>query len=161
MVAPSNASPASGMSPKERELFNICGDAPDPSGRTSARGMQSTLHLGRAKYGEPKVFYKSRGGVERLLTVDVYKVEGAPLEIFLFCPLCSTEDHPHNLRLTSDQKAIDYKVDELVHRGGRLNVSDPIGCTWEIDGTRAVGIVSTTNLCRWRVVIENNVARDV
>lgn len=155
------ASPAQGMGPTERELFHICGDVPDPSGRSGAEGFQSTLDLSKTKHGEPKIRYQDRSGQTFILTADVYKYEGAPLEVHILCPRCSTEAKPHALRITSDQKAISYEKGVMTDRGGRLNM-ERIECTWEIDGTKAVGIVgSSLNLCRWKVVIENNVARDV
>jgi hypothetical protein len=153
--------PTSDMGAKERELFHICGDVPDPSGQSGAMGYQSKIDLSKSKFGEPSIFYRDRAGREFDLTADVYKFEGAPLEIVLLCPRCSTEKTPHALKISSDHKRIEYDPRELVGRGGRLNV-ERIKCTWEIDGTKAVALVgSSLNLCNWHVVIENNVARDV
>lgn len=153
--------PTSNMGQKERELFHICGDVPDPSGQSGALGYQTKIDLSKNKYGEPTILYRARNGAEFKLTADVYKFEGAPLEIVLLCPRCSTDKHPHALKISSDHKRIEYDPRELVERGGRLNV-ERIKCTWELDGEKAVALVgSSLNLCGWNVVIENNVARDV
>lgn len=156
MGLPANASR------KERELFHICGDVPDPSGRSGAEGYQSTLDLSKSKFGEPKIRYTDRSGHTFLLTADVYKYEGAPLEVHILCPRCSTDKTPHALRITSDQKHIEYDPRVLLEQGGQLSVEPAIECTWELDGTKGVGrVASSMNLCRWKVVIVNNVARDV
>lgn len=157
---------------KEKELVHIGGDVPDPTGQSSrARGVQTTYDLERTKFGEPKVRYKDRAGVEYLLTVDVYKYEGAPLEVILFCPMCSEKGAMHALRMSQGKKEIFYDPDynpmvpwgeggRPIELGGRLSI-EPFGCTHELDATKKVGVVSSANLCRWRVIIDNNIARDV
>lgn len=156
----------------EKELVHIGGDVPDPSGTSSrARGVQTTYELERTKFGTPKVRYTDRAGNEFLLTVDVYKYEGAPLEVLMFCPQCSEKGAMHTLRISEERKHIEYdpehnpfvpwgKQGQNIQLGGRLSV-ERFMCTHEIDSTKAVGLVSSANLCRWSVVIENNVARDV
>jgi hypothetical protein len=144
----------------ERDLVHIGGDVPDPSGMSSMRGHQTTYNLERTKYGEPKVKYRDRTGQEFLLTVDVYKYEGAPMEVLLFCPNCSQKGAMHTLRITEERKHIEYDPERNVELGGRLDV-ERFGCSHELDAQKGVGLVSSSNLCRWRVVIENNIARDV
>lgn len=157
---------------QEKDLVHIGGDVPDPSGMSSrARGVETTYNLERTKFGAPKVRYRDRAGNDFLLTVDVYKYEGAPMELMLFCPMCSEKGAMHTLRLTADRKHVEYDPDhnplvpwgkggQNIELGGRLNV-EAFGCTHELDASKAVGLVSSANLCRWRVVIDNNIARDV
>ncbi len=149
-----------------QELVDIGGD-PDPL-ELGVKGQSHGYELERTKFGVPKVLYRDRAGQEFLLTVDVYKFEGVPMELMLFCPRCSKRGDMHNLRITQDRKAIDYDPrDNSVlpdrigtPRGGRLDV-ERFTCTYELDRSRAVGIVGGTNLCNWTVVIDNNIAREV
>jgi hypothetical protein len=149
-----------------QELVDIGGD-PDPLDM-GVKGHSHGYELERTKFGVPKVLYRDRAGQEFLLTVDVYKYEGVPMELMLFCPRCSKRGTMHNLRITQDHKAIDFDPrdnsrlpDTLsTPRAGRLDV-ERFKCTYELDSSRAVGIVGGTNLCGWSVVIDNNIAREV
>lgn len=148
----------------ERELFINEGDVADPMGGR-ARGYQSTMHLEKMKIGVPKVVYKHAGATFEI-TVDVYQTPGEPMELHLYCPMCSRKGAMHTLRITADKKSIQYDpadhspVGDVADRGGRLDV-EAFKCTWELDGTREVSAVSSMNLCGWSVVIENNIARNV
>lgn len=106
------------------------------------------------------VHYKGKFG-EFVLEVDIFPHEKGVMA-HLYCPVCSTAEKPHNLRITSERKQIAWDKD----RG--LSVSN-FACTWELpeagahqelaDTQRSI-IMKTENLCRWQVVIEDNVARD-
>ena len=172
---------ARNMQPK-RDVWEIQGDR--------NRGSLSGVNMANTAICKPVVYYNSgRHNMERFLTLDVYKVGDAPLHVIIYCPLCQTRD-PNNdrnmsLRICETNKAIDLDVpampkfpgisnQELVqHLGlgglhdlrGRISI-EPFGCTWEEDeesnkgGTGIVGgLISAC--CNWRVVIENNIARDV
>jgi hypothetical protein len=154
----------------DKDLVTIGGDVPDPTGQSSARGAQCSYDLERTKYGEPKILYRDRSGQQFLLTADVYKYEGAPLEMLLFCPRCSQKGAMHTLRITQDKKHIEYDPNHnpqvawgqggrLIPLGGRLSV-ERFMCSHELDATKGVSVIASANLCRWQVVIENNIARD-
>jgi len=136
------------------ELVHLAGDAPDPMadvlGFEHARGVgiQSTIRMTKQAKGHPKIRYK-----DFLLEADVYDLAGEPLWVHLICPRCH-----HALKISADKKSIDYDRAVTPELGGRLSV-EPFMCTWELpEGRRQeFGI----GLCRWRVAIDNNVAKDV
>lgn len=159
------------MPRSEKDLVHIGGDVADPSGTSSARGYQTTYNLENAKIGTPQVRYRDRAGNEFLLTVDVYKHEGEPMELHLYCPQCSEKGRMHTLRITADKKHVEYELGHnpnvpwgkggaLIPLGGRLSV-ERFRCTHELDSTRGVSVVASANLCNWQVVIDSNIARDV
>ncbi len=150
----------------KREVVQLAGDAPDPTGVTQARGAQSTTSLTAAKR-EVVVVYK-----DLLLTVDIY-VLGAVMTAYLYCPRCHKA-----LAIPGDRKAIAYEPQsanpmrseilasrrpELVHLAdhGRLSI-ETFECTWEIDGAPHVAGRHHTgaSLCRMRMAIDGNRARD-
>lgn len=142
-----------------RELFINEGDVVDPVLGSSARGMQSTMNLERTKLGVPKVIYRDRSGAEFIISVDVYRVPGEPMELHLYCPRCSRKGAMHTLRIAQDRKHFTYDENDFVDKGGRLNV-ERFTCTWELDSDKNVSRVSSANLCGWQVVIVDNVARE-
>lgn len=157
-----------------RSMVHVAGDAPDPTGVTNHRGIQSTTRLDGAKQ-EVLVVYR-----DHVLTVDVYQLEGQPLELIMVCPRCQNQ-----LRITADNKKIDYQPrstrpvrlpdgmlvsydkplrtrDHVFTNAGTLSV-EPFGCTWEMKGAdkhtpgiRAGGLT----LCNIKLVIDENVARE-
>lgn len=146
---------------KTEELVFLAGDRPDPlddlapgtpgERARSGGGMSITTRLTGTAKGHPKVRYQG-GGRTFILTIDVYEFENEPTSLHLICPRC------HNaLRITADNKALEYDPSRNETMGGRLDV-DTFECTWELpEGRRQeFGI----GLCRWRVGIANNVARD-
>lgn len=145
------------IDPRREELVHLAGDAPDPlaevHGFEHARGtgIASTVNLTKTAKGHPKIRYK-----DFLITADVYELAGEPMKIHLICPRCR-----HALWIRADRKHIDYDVTADVDNGGRLSV-EPFMCTWELDaepGARRMEF--GLSLCKWRVAIDNNVARDV
>lgn len=138
----------------ERDLVDICTDAKDPMG-SGLRGTATQYNLGAGGLiGQPQVRYKDPSGFEFVLTCDVYQHEGAPLEVVLFCPRCSRPGVQHTLRISGERKAIEY--DRVK---GLLSI-EPFGCTWEMDSSKPVGLISSSNLCGWKVGITKNVAKD-
>jgi hypothetical protein len=148
-----------------KRVVQLAGD--DPTGRTNQRGMSSTTYLEHGKH-EVVVVYK-----DTFLTVDVYLVPGTPPEIHLICPRCHKAS-----RISGDHKAIDFDpravnpmwmaATAAHHRDlaaiagvGRLSV-EPFECTWEIGGDRHVagGVHTGVTLCRQKLVIDNNRAKD-
>lgn len=143
----------------ERELFINEGDVVDPVLGSQNRGAQSTLNLERTKLGVPKVIYRDRSGAEFIISVDVYKREGEPMMLHLYCPRCSRKGAMHCLSITQDRKNITYDPLDFADRGGRLSV-ERFKCTWELDSDKSVSRVSSANLCGWQVEIVDNVARE-
>jgi len=152
---------------RERELVQIAGDAPDPTG-TGPSGRATTYQLNRTAVAHPRIWYR-----DRVITADVYKHAGEPMMVHLICPRCR-----HALRITSDRKDISLDLTvppprslladlppaerEGAIASGRIDVS-AFECPWELPdaGEHEPGLVTGgMTLCRWKVGIEHNVARD-
>jgi hypothetical protein len=149
---------------RKKELFQIAGDAPDPTGATGARGHMAGVNFTQTAFGRPWVKVPHPVGEDRWLEVDVYKLEGEPMYIHLICPMCGNA-----LRITQDQKAIDYDPHRPPPIAAELRALNPqaavdgtlsveaFACTWEEepDLKRDFGFAK----CGWRVAIDRNVAR--
>lgn len=121
--------------PKAEEVYQIKGDP--------KHGMSSTMNLTKTALGRPFVRYK-----DRISEADVYEMQGQ-LMVHMFCPRCG-----NTLRITSDRKRIDYD------REANLLSVEPFECTWELD-TDSRRMEFGLGLCRWRVAIDRNIAKDV
>lgn len=150
--------------------------ARDPvTGRSVA---EQTVHLDSKAIGHPKILYRAKAsGRAYVITADVYKFQGEPMKIHIMCPLCGERGVENALTINEGHKHIEYDANAplsmmlpneqgettLMDMGGTLSV-ERIGCTWEekitAEVSRATGTLQGTNLCRWRVVIENNIAKD-
>ncbi len=151
---------------KKRSMVQLAGDAPDPTGYTKNRGMQSTHRLDVAKV-EVLISYRGRVG-DFDMTIDVYALPGQPAELHIICPKCRNKS-----RITAERKKIEFDANaarpytfvdgsSYPTNGGRLDV-EPFECGWEMPdagqhktGIRAGGIT----LCRMRMAIDNSVAKD-
>ncbi len=154
-----------------RQVVQLAGDAPDPTGLSSAVGLQSTHRLTGGKQ-EVAVLY---GDI--ILTVDVYALPGEPMKAHIICPRCMKHS-----TIPGDRKHIEYdaralnpmqtqillRVDRVslpevsrIVEFGRLSI-EAFECSWEIgDGQHTAGGVHTgASLCRLRLVIDDNRARD-
>jgi hypothetical protein len=133
----------------------LAGDAPDPTGHGPA-GAQVTYHLNQSAVAHPLVTYRT-SLEEYLLECDVYQHPGEPPVVHLICPRC------HNaLNVRADRKAIDLELGVGPDRQGRISI-ETFECTWERAdaGKHVTGVIGGgTSLCRWRVAIDNNVAKD-
>jgi hypothetical protein len=154
---------------KRREVVQLAGDAPDPTGVTGHRGLQATHFLTGAKQEVAVIF----GG--QLLTVDVYALPGEPVRVQIICPRC----HKHST-ITSDRKRIVFEpasanpmkarilevargapdgAPELVRIAdfGRLSI-EAFECAWEIaEDKHVAGRLHTgASLCRLRLIIDGN-----
>lgn len=160
---------------KRKELFQVCGDAPEPGGNT--RGVLASCDLTVGKIAAVPVYYSGRFG-EFVLTLDVYHAPGEPLYLHMLCPACSSAQRSHGLKISADNKTIDFDARALpklpgIPTGqlvaelgvasaedirGRLSV-EAFACTWEAepDLRRSFGLAR----CGFRVAIDRNVARDV
>ncbi len=143
--------------------------AHDPSG-TGLVGRASGVNLNETAFAHPVIFYGGRHSPARFIRADLFKMDGAPDYLVLYCPVCQNA-----LRITEDNKRIEYdpevkprfgsvrEEDILVglstpDLGGLLSV-ERFRCAWEVqpDLRRSFGFA----ICPWQVVIDNNVARDV
>lgn len=160
--------------PNIKELFHVAGNVPDPTGGSSALGVQATHDLTSGALGHPQVltpwkaFDKlTRRDVPLVLELDVY-----PEYIHLHCPRCLLEERGEvGLRIRTGAK--DYGYDpmgrvplwpgwdveqvKIVYPnglGGLINIA-PFRCTWETasDLKRGFGLQK----CGLFVSIRNNV----
>ena len=131
--------------PQREELYTIKDDfGPGVHQGERVQGIQSTMKLTNTAIGHPEIRYK-----DRLTVADVYKM-GDELKIHLICPRCT-----NNLSISNKNKQVDYDLDS-----NTLSI-EPFECTWEITSEllgsqRSFGM----SLCRWRVAIDNNIAKD-
>lgn len=138
----------------KRGLVQLAGD-PD-------HGLRSTVQLSSGKH-EVVVVYQ-----DLLMTVDVYAVPGEPLKLHLYCPRC----HKHST-VPGERKAIDFEPSAPNPQWARvreLGIESPMGrlsvetfeCPWEIGDAQHVqgGLHTGVNLCRLRIAIDNNRAKD-
>ncbi len=152
------------------EMVQLAGDAPDPTGSSDGCGLLSTHRLTAGKQ-EVAVIYG-----DLFLTVDIYAVP-EPMKIHIICPRC----HKQSI-IRADRKRVDFDPGELnprfkqilqvAHRAelpelanlefGRLSI-EAFMCAWEIgdDPHVAGGTHTGGSLCRLRLAIENNRAREV
>jgi hypothetical protein len=139
----------------ERELVQLAGDAPDPTG-TGPNGAQTTYHLNRSAICHPLVTYR-HGTEEFLLELDVYAHPGEPMVVHLICPRCH-----HALTIPATRKAIEIRLDVGPKAQGDISI-ETFECTWELAhvGKHIPGLVGGgMSLCRWKVAIDHNVAKD-
>lgn len=168
------------MNARSKEVFQISGDHNEVGRTHGISGPDFT----NSTLCKPVVLWR-----DRLLTLDVYALPGQPMYVILYCPLCQMRD-PDNkrnmsLRIMEDNKKIDLDVnripkfpgistEELVAQLGLKSKDElkgtisiePFGCTWEesADQNKGGSMIAgglITSCCNWRVVIENNIARDV
>jgi hypothetical protein len=136
------------FNPQREEMFQIKGDAPDPTGVGPERGFESRMKIGGAgRVGIAKVRYR-----DRITEADVYKVDGEPYRVVLYCPRCEKV-----LTIPGDRKQIDWTPPAPGHEaeGGVLSV-ERFRCTWELGDQQTLG----AELCRLTLAIDRNVARD-
>ena len=149
-----------------RDVFQIKGDVPHPDG-SGLRGATSGVDLTASAEGYPLVYDRI---MQRLLTIDVYKIDGQPMWLHLYCPRCENA-----IKITEETKEIHYepqrapkelleffsleylcqqlypgKRPQVAMLGGTLSVS-PFRCIHPADGA----------VCGWHASIERNIARAI
>ncbi len=148
----------SGLATRKREMVQLAGD--------EQHGMQSIRRLDTAKV-EVLVAYRGRVG-DFDMTVDVYALPGEPIELHIICPKCR-----HKSRITAARKQIEFNQNDtrpytfvdgsrMPTNGGRLDVST-FECGWEMPeaGEHKPGVETLgMTLCRMRMAIDHNVAKD-
>lgn len=144
--------------PAREEINFIAGDGVARVHGSEERGIASDTNMTKNAMAHPMIRYSGRFG-EFVLECDLYQMPLAAgkseLMLHLICPVCSTPESAHALRITSAMKKMDY--DNL--RG--ISV-EAFGCTWELPaaGSTPGALKFGMGLCKWRVVIENNRAYD-
>lgn len=135
--------------PKTESLYHIAGDVPDPTG-SGKLGMQASIQLNKSAIGHPLIRWRNRDG-DRVIEGDLYEIDGLLL-LHIICPKCSTPETPHALWVKQEQKAIEWDP-----KSGLISV-EPFMCTWELPLERRAEF--GMGLCKWRVAIDKNIAKE-
>jgi len=160
-----------------KETFQVSGDAPDPAG-TGMRGVSPGYDFTKSAIGHPMLHYALPNGKELIVEADVYHIPGEAPYVLLECPICMMAKGGKtgtSLKISADNKKLSYEKDgrvppfpgwsekQMKHcfpsgAGGLLSVEE-FACSWEVEPElrRHFGFA----VCPWRVVIENNVIKDV
>lgn len=148
----------SAYDPRTEELEHIAGDPPegmyqtgqhlDPMG-TGKMGHASQMDMTKGAEAHPMIRYN-----QFVIEADVYRVPDTDeISVVILCPRC------HNaLTISSKKKAVRFDPPSVKHPQGVLSV-EPFECTWELD-TQGRRMEFGLGLCRWKVGISNNVAKD-
>jgi len=144
--------------PEKEELNLIAGDGLVRTQGSMEKGIASTTRLTQNAFAHPMIRYSGRYG-EFVLEGDLYQMPvsagKSELMLHIICPVCSTPEKPHALRIVSSRKKMEYDNT----RG--ISV-ETFGCTWELPeaGNTPGALKFGMGLCKWRVAIENNRAHD-
>lgn len=84
---------------------------------------------------------------EQILECELY-VAGTEMTLHMLCPKCR-----HGLKISNKNKEMDWD--------GKYISVERSGCTWEIDDMLAAGVLTHTNLCNFKFVIDRGMMRDV
>lgn len=130
----------------------------DPAGERGA-GLAS-----QTNFDHNKVTTVIRYG-DRLIEADVYALKGAPVHVVILCPRCGNAS-----TIRGEKKAIDWrphapeKLGELVNCG-KISI-EPFECAWELpeagrhNQRNTSQIIGTAPLCRLKLGVTNNIAKD-
>lgn len=158
-----------------REEMEVLGGdyARDPSGRGAVRqgvmadpdgergrGLASQTNFDHGKT-TAVIRYK-----DKLIEADVYAIGDAPIQVVILCPRCGNAS-----TVRGDKKPVEWsphvpeKVGLLVN-AGTISIA-PFECAWEMpgkvhekaSGNRSV-IMKSDNLCRLKLAVDKNVAKD-
>lgn len=124
---------------KREELYQICGDAPDPAG-TGLRGVGHDIALNKTRLGKALIRWR-----DRVIEADVYEM-GGQLAVHMICPKCSRPEEVHALWVKEERKAIEYdaRTEIISIEKFRCQWHDSFGTGW----------------CNWTVAIDKNIAKD-
>lgn len=140
--------PPSILDSRREEMYQIAGDAPDPRG-TGLMGHASQANVGNAgKVGIAMIRYR-----DIVAEADVYHVKGEPFRVIMHCPRCR-----HVMTIRGEHKHIDYTppAPGLEAEGGSISI-ERFTCPWELTDQKELG----GELCRLRIVVDHNIAREV
>lgn len=145
--------PQTPFDPQRERLETIVDDVLErQSANPNDGGMQLGYDLEKRALAHPQIRYSGRYG-EFVLTGDLYPDPEGGLMLHIYCPVCSTTEKPHNLSIKSSRKKMEWDKDKGIS-------VEAFGCTWELPEANERKMEFGMGLCRWRVVIDNNVARD-
>ena len=138
--------------PSRETLEHLVGD--DPSLHTGPTQSVRDLDMSRNALGKARVRYR-----DMMIFVEVYQHPGEPIQIHWMCPRCGLLNAKRMSSIRGDRKRIDFDARRNVEDGGRLDVETFV-CPWELesDGRR---MEFGLGMCGLRLVIDNNIAREV
>ena len=123
---------------KREELYHISGDMD--------HGLAVDLDLTKTALGKPMVRYK-----DRIMQAEVYpSPDKKGLMVHIHCPRCT---HVNVIR--TERKHIEYDPET-----NDLSI-EPYECTWELGDRDNERIAFGIGLCRLRIAIDHNIAKDV
>lgn len=101
---------------------------------------------------------------DRAIEADVYALPGAPIHVVILCPKCGSAS-----TIRAEKKAIDWQPHEPRAVGKLVNCGtlsiEPFECPWEMPdaGAHEPGankILGTANMCRLKIAVDKNIAKD-
>lgn len=127
--------------PRKEDLVHLKGD--------DEHGYANDMRLTKTALGHPEYRYR-----DRVVRCDVYRDPVTKrLSVHSMCPRCE-----NYIWISEPEKQIEFDPST-----GILSIS-PFECTWErgrgTEGTRQDRIAFGLGLCRLRIVVERNRARD-
>lgn len=131
--------------PQREDLYVAKDDVMGPGAHDDqvVTGYSSTMRFTKTALGHPLIRYK-----DHVIEADVYpSPDGQGFIAHLICPKCT-----NNLQVDSNKKQVGYDPET-----DTISI-EKISCTWEADGSirKDFGF----NRCGWKVVIDNNIAKD-
>lgn len=130
----------------------------DPAGERG-KGLASQHNFDHAKT-TTVIRYK-----DKLIEADVYAVPNTPVHVVIMCPRCGNAS-----TIRGERKAIDWRphapepVGKLINAGS-ISI-EPFECSWELpdagahDARNTKQIIGTAPLCRLKIAVTKNVAKD-
>lgn len=143
----------------KRDVVRLAGD--ERSGLSSIRSLTTLKQEVVVLFGD--VF----------MTLDVYVLPGEPMTIHLYCPRCTKHSRitGKHKEIAFDPMSLNPQIKKIRASGnpelvplemGRLSI-EAFECPWEMGDDQHVqgGVHTGVSLCRMRLVIDDNVAREV
>jgi hypothetical protein len=141
------------LNPLTEELEHLAGDDPALRG-DGPLTRQGDIALTANALGKPRVRYK-----DRMIFVEVYQHPGEPMQVHWMCPRCGPLNDARMSTIRGDRKRIEYDPRRQVEDGGQLNV-EAFECPWELE-SKGRRMDFGLGLCGLKLVIDNNIAREV
>lgn len=138
--------------PSRETLEHLAGDDP----RRHAGAVESTrqVDLERNALGRVRVRFR-----DVVVFAEVYQHPGEPLQLHWMCPRCGPLNAKRMSSIRGDRKRIEYDARQNLDDGGRLDVETFV-CPWELE-SEGRRMEFGLGLCGLRLVIANNIAREV
>jgi hypothetical protein len=141
------------IDPNREEVYPIVDDPEQAMNRMADEALQNdgsydqkmSVDLQKNRLGRPAIRYK-----DRIMEADVYPApDGKGVLVHIHCPRC---EHVNVIR--SDRKNVEYD-----RRTNLLSV-EPYQCCWELGDRDNERMAFGVGLCRLRLAIDKNVAKD-